>query len=86
MKVLEIAIMAVALAGFWPTALAVLLGALFLLGCHSTLFGPVKYALLPQHLHEEELVGGNALVEAGTFVAILLGTLVGRAAGGGRPR
>ena len=76
-KVLEIAIMAVALAGFLAHSLAVLLGALFLLGCHSTLFGPVKYALLPQHLHEEELVGGNALVEAGTFVAILLGTLVG---------
>ena len=76
-KVLEIAIMVVALTGFLAHSLAVLLGALFLLGCHSTLFGPVKYALLPQHLHEEELVGGNALVEAGTFVAILLGTLVG---------
>ena len=76
-KVLEIAIMAVALTGFLAHSLAVLLGALFLLGCHSTLFGPVKYALLPQHLHEDELVGGNALVEAGTFVAILLGTLVG---------
>ncbi|WP_153162334.1 MFS transporter [Zoogloea sp. 1C4] len=76
-KVLEIAIMAVALAGFLAHSLTVLLGALFLLGCHSTLFGPVKYALLPQHLHEDELVGGNALVEAGTFVAILLGTLVG---------
>ncbi|WP_374246312.1 MFS transporter [Zoogloea sp.] len=76
-KVLEIGIMAVALAGFLAHSLAVLLVALFLLGCHSTLFGPVKYALLPQHLHEDELVGGNALVEAGTFVAILLGTLVG---------
>lgn len=76
-KVLEIAIMAVALAGFLAHSLAVLLVALFLLGCHSTLFGPVKYALLPQHLHEDELIGGNALVEAGTFVAILLGTLVG---------
>ncbi len=76
-KVLEIAIMLVALAGFVMHSLAVLLGALFLLGCHSTLFGPVKYALLPQHLHEDELVGGNALVEAGTFVAILLGTLAG---------
>ena len=76
-KVLEVAIMLVALAGFVLHSLAVLLGALFLLGCHSTLFGPVKYALLPQHLHENELVGGNALVEAGTFVAILLGTLVG---------
>ncbi|NML25235.1 MFS transporter [Zoogloea dura] len=76
-KVLEMAIMLVALAGFLLHSLTVLFSALFLLGCHSTLFGPVKYALLPQHLHEEELVGGNALVEAGTFVAILIGTLVG---------
>lgn len=76
-KVLEMAIMLVALAGFLLHSLTVLFSALFLLGCHSTLFGPVKYALLPQHLHEEELVGGNALVEAGTFIAILIGTLVG---------
>ena len=76
-KILEMAIMAVAAAGFWLHSLAVLLAALFLLGCHSTLFGPVKYAILPQHLHDDELVGGNALVEAGTFVAILIGTLAG---------
>lgn len=76
-KVLEMAIMAVAAAGFWLHSLVVLLAALFLLGCHSTLFGPVKYAILPQHLHDDELVGGNALVEAGTFVAILIGTLAG---------
>ncbi|MDP3514599.1 MAG: MFS transporter, partial [Sulfuritalea sp.] len=44
---------------------------------HSTLFGPVKYAILPQHLKSEELVGGNALIEAGTFIAILVGTLLG---------
>ncbi len=76
-KVLEIVIMLVAAAGFWFTSLPVLMGALFLLGAQSTLFGPVKYAILPQHLHENELVGGNALVEAGTFVAILIGTLAG---------
>lgn len=76
-KVLEMAIMALAAAGFWLHSLPLLLGALFLLGCHSTLFGPVKYAILPQHLHEDELVGGNALIEAGTFVAILIGTLTG---------
>ncbi|MBS0367959.1 MAG: MFS transporter [Proteobacteria bacterium] len=76
-KVLEIAIMLVALTGFLLHSLPVLFGALFLLGCHSTLFGPVKYALLPQHLREDELVGGNALIEAGTFVAILVGTLIG---------
>ncbi len=76
-KVLEMAIMGVAAAGFFLTSLPVLMVALFLLGCHSTLFGPVKYAIMPQHLHEEELVGGNALIEAGTFVAILIGTLAG---------
>ena len=76
-KLLEMLIMGVALAGFLLHTLMVLFVALFLLGCHSTLFGPVKYALLPQHLREDELVGGNALVEAGTFVAILLGTLAG---------
>ncbi len=76
-KLLEIVIMGVALLGFSLHSLSVLLTALFLLGLHSTLFGPVKYAILPQHLRERELVGGNALVEAGTFVAILIGTLAG---------
>ena len=76
-KVLEILIMLVAGAGFALHSLALLMSALFMFGLHSTLFGPVKYAILPQHLKEEELVGGNALVEAGTFVAILLGTLSG---------
>ena len=47
------------------------------MGVHSTLFGPVKYAILPQHLKSEELIGGNGLVEMGTFVAILLGTIAG---------
>ena len=51
--------------------------ALALMGVHSTLFGPVKYAILPQHLKPDELVGGNGLVEMGTFVAILLGTIAG---------
>ncbi|MGE5472492.1 MAG: MFS transporter [Bacteroidota bacterium] len=76
-KVLEMLIMGVAAVGFALHSLAVLLGALFLLGLHSTLFGPVKYAILPQHLQADEMVGGNALVEAGTFVAILVGTLAG---------
>ena len=76
-KVLEMVIMGVAAAGFFLHSLPVLMGALFLLGCHSTLFGPVKYAIMPQHLHTDELVGGNALIEAGTFVAILIGTLAG---------
>ncbi len=51
--------------------------ALFCLGTHSTVFGPIKYALLPQHLRDDELVAGNALIEAGTFLAILLGTILG---------
>lgn len=76
-KVLEMAIMGVAAAGFYLQSLTVLMLGLFLLGLHSTLFGPVKYAILPQHLHADELVGGNALIEAGTFVAILIGTLAG---------
>ncbi len=76
-KVLEMVIMGVAATGFFLHSLPVLMAALFLLGCHSTLFGPVKYAIMPQHLHADELVGGNALIEAGTFVAILIGTLAG---------
>ncbi len=54
-----------------------LLAAVFALGTHSTVFGPIKYALLPQHLRDEELVAGNALIEAGTFLSILLGTIIG---------
>ncbi len=76
-KLFEIAIMAVGLVGFWQRSLALLFVALALMGVHSTLFGPVKYAILPQHLRSEELVGGNGLVEMGTFVAILLGTIAG---------
>ncbi len=76
-KLLEVAIMGVAAAGFWLHSLPVLMTALFLLGLQAALFGPVKFAILPQHLHPDELVGGNALIEAGTFVAILVGTLAG---------
>lgn len=76
-KVLEMGIMVIAGVGFAFHHLTLLFVALFLLGCHSTLFGPVKYAILPQHLKDHELVGGNALIEAGTFASILLGTLAG---------
>ena len=76
-KLLEIAIMCVAAIGFWLRDVWILLGALFCMGIHSTLFGPVKYSILPQHLRDDELVGGNALVEMGTFVAILVGTILG---------
>ena len=76
-KLLEIAIMIIALTGFWQRSVILLFLALALLGVHSTLFGPVKYAILPQTLKTEELVGGNGMVEMGTFVAILLGTIAG---------
>lgn len=78
-KLLEIAIMALAAWGFIANMLCVLVLALFMMGVHSTLFGPVKYSYLPQHLREHELVGGNGVVEMGTFVAILLGEIVGAA-------
>ncbi|HEY6610539.1 MAG TPA: MFS transporter [Pseudomonas sp.] len=76
-KLLEIVIVLLAGVGFALHSLELLLVSLFLLGLQSTLFGPIKYAILPQHLREDELVGGNALIEAGTFVAILIGTLAG---------
>jgi 1-acyl-sn-glycerol-3-phosphate acyltransferase len=76
-KAIEIGIMALAGWGFVSASLGALLGALFLMGLHSTLFGPVKYAILPQSLDDTELVGGNALIESGTFLAILAGTIAG---------
>jgi 1-acyl-sn-glycerol-3-phosphate acyltransferase len=76
-KTLEIAIMTIGLVGFWRHDLMLLFSALALMGVHSTLFGPVKYSILPQTLKSEELIGGNGLVEMGTFVAILIGTIVG---------
>ena len=76
-KVFEIVIMVIGAAGFYWLNLSLLLTALFMMGMHSTLFGPVKYAYLPQHLSKAEVVGGNGLIDAGTFVAILLGTLLG---------
>jgi 1-acyl-sn-glycerol-3-phosphate acyltransferase len=76
-KTLEIAIMALAAWGFLRGDPVVLLACVFLMGLHSTLFGPVKFAYLPQHLDERELTGGNGMVEMGTFVAILLGNVAG---------
>src|SRR6266705_2053890 len=76
-KLAEIAIMVLGALGLYWHSLSLLLSALFLMGLHSTVFGPVKYAYLPQHLAQEEIVGGNGLVEMGTFLAILLGTLLG---------
>ena len=76
-KSLEIAIMALAALGFLGYNTIILLTATFLMGLHSTVFGPVKYAYLPQFLQPEELTGGNGMVEMGTFVAILIGTIAG---------
>jgi len=76
-KLLEIALMTVAAYAFINKSYELLLFVLFLMGCQSTLFGPVKYAYLPQQLGNDELVGGNALVEAGTYVAIILGLIIG---------
>jgi 1-acyl-sn-glycerol-3-phosphate acyltransferase len=76
-KLAEIGIMLLAAVGFYLNSVPFLLGVLFLMGTQSALFGPLKYAILPQHLRDWELVGGNAWVEAGTFLAILLGTLAG---------
>jgi 1-acyl-sn-glycerol-3-phosphate acyltransferase len=76
-KIFEIGIMVVGAIGFYRRNLVLLFTALALMGVHSTLFGPVKYAILPQNLRSDELIGGNGLVEMGTFVAILLGEIVG---------
>jgi len=76
-KNLEIAIMGVAAWGFMRSDAVVLLACVFLMGLHSTLFGPVKFAYLPQVLDAGELTGGNGMVEMGTFVAILLGQVAG---------
>ncbi|WP_416426352.1 MFS transporter [Pseudomonas sp. App30] len=74
-KLGEIVIMAVGATGFLFDHLWMMLAALFAMGTHSALFGPVKYSIMPQALREEELVGGNGLVEMGTFLAILAGTI-----------
>ena len=76
-KWLEIAIMVAAALGFATHNVPLLLACVLLMGLHSTLFGPVKFAYLPQHLNERELTGGNGMVEMGTFVAILLGNVAG---------
>ena len=76
-KAAEVGIMALALGGFWIESVPVLLACLFLMGVHSTIFGPLKYSILPQHLGPHELMGGTGLIEAGTFLAILAGQLLG---------
>ncbi|WP_299013985.1 MFS transporter [uncultured Photobacterium sp.] len=74
-KLAEMVITSVGAVALWFNFVPCLLVVLFLMGAQSALFGPVKFSLMPQHLVEEELVGGNAIVEMGTFVAILGGTV-----------
>lgn len=76
-KLLEIAIMLLAAWGWLSHNLWILVAGIAGMGLHSTLFGPVKYAYLPQHLSKDELVGGNGLIEMGTFVGILAGEILG---------
>ncbi|MEI6484638.1 MAG: MFS transporter [Sphingomonadales bacterium] len=76
-KLAEIAFMALGWSAFALQSLNLALAVVFLMGCHSTLFGPVKYAILPQHLREDELLDGTGWVEGATFVAILLGQVAG---------
>ncbi len=82
-KLLEIVLMLLAGYAFVTASYTLLLFVLFFMGCQSTLFGPVKYAYLPQQLLPNELIGGNALVESGTYMAIILGLLVGGLAAAG---
>jgi MFS family permease len=75
-KFAEIGIMIVGGAGLMLANIPLMLAAVFAMGIHSTFFGPIKYAILPQHLHRDEVLGGTGLVEAGTYIAILLGTIL----------
>ncbi len=76
-KFFEIVFMIIAVFGFYYQNVGLLMSTLFFLGCHSTFFGPIKYSILPEHLQKYELIGGNGLIEAGTFTAILLGQVLG---------
>lgn len=76
-KQAEIAIMLLAALGFWRHDGVILMSTIFLMGMHSTLFGPLKFSVLPQYLRPGELVGGNGLIEMGTFVSIILGQVAG---------
>jgi len=76
-KLLEIAIMGIAAYGWMTHHLWLLVVAVAGMGVHSTIFGPVKYAYLPQQLKPQELIGGNGVIEMGTFVGILLGEVIG---------
>ncbi len=76
-KIAEIIIMITGSVGFYFMSVPILLTLLFFMGTQSTLFGPLKYSILPQHLSEDELLGGNGMIQMGTYLAILLGTIIG---------
>ena len=76
-RLAEVILMFCAAAALYVGHIPTLLSLIFLLGMLATIFGPLKYSLMPQHLRQSELVGGNALVDAGTFIAILIGTISG---------
>ena len=76
-KLCEVLLMVLAGLGYALDSLTILMAVLFLMGAQSTFFGPLKYGILPDHLRPDELIGGNALIEAGTFLAILFGTILG---------
>ena len=76
-KIAEIIIMLIGSIGFYFMSVPILLTLLFFMGTQSTLFGPLKYSILPQHLSEDELLGGNGMIQMGTYLAILLGTIIG---------
>ena len=77
LKLIELVLMLAATLFFYVQSISGLLLILFMMGVQSTFFGPIKYSLLPEHLKDDELIGGNALIEAGTFLSILLGTIFG---------
>ncbi|ASK27843.1 MFS transporter [Neisseria chenwenguii] len=84
-KILEIAVMSLAAFGFYIQSAPLLLFCLFCMGAQSTLFGPLKYAVLPDYLNDKELIMGNSLIESGTFLAILFGQILGTAVAGTPP-
>ncbi|KLT72670.1 membrane protein [Neisseria arctica] len=84
-KILEIAVMSLAAFGFYIQSAPLLLLCLFLMGAQSTLFGPLKYAILPDYLERKELLMGNSLIESGTFLAILFGQILGTVIAGFNP-
>ena len=76
-KFAEVVIMGMAAVGFQLQNIWLLLAVLFLMGAQSTFFSPAKFSILPQHLEEDELIAGNGLIQTGTYLAILTGTIFG---------